>query len=148
MLLPTVLSISIGAAIGALFRWYLSLSLNSVFPTIPLGTLIANLIGGFLMGIFMAITKDHKIISEEGPLTFPCAFLTRDIKRAISSQLFLKIPMEISMENYDNLAVIIDKTSIGYDLGTILQERTRGALVNYTGYATVHLAMKLGEHKI
>jgi len=75
MFLSTILSISLGAAVGALFRWYLGLSLNSFFPTIPLGTLAANLIGGFLMGIFMAITKDHRFISETARLAIATGFL-------------------------------------------------------------------------
>jgi CrcB protein len=70
-----VLSISLGASIGALFRWYLGMSLNSFFPTIPLGTLACNLIGGFLMGIFMAVTKDHKFISETARLAVATGFL-------------------------------------------------------------------------
>jgi CrcB protein len=40
-----------GAAIGAWLRWWLGAVLNSVFPTLPLGTLAANLIGGYLVGV-------------------------------------------------------------------------------------------------
>lgn len=40
-----------GAAIGALLRWGLGVTLNPVFPSLPLGTLAANLTGGLLMGI-------------------------------------------------------------------------------------------------
>jgi CrcB protein len=47
----SIVSIFIGAGCGALLRWALSLGLNAVFPAIPLGTLAANLIGGFLIGI-------------------------------------------------------------------------------------------------
>ena len=39
-----------GAAAGAWARWGLGIVLNPVFPTIPLGTLTANLVGGLLMG--------------------------------------------------------------------------------------------------
>lgn len=46
-----ILSIFIGAGCGALLRWGLSLGLNAVFPTIPLGTLASNLIGGYLIGV-------------------------------------------------------------------------------------------------
>ena len=38
-----------GAGCGALLRWWLGGLLNPVFPTIPLGTLAANLIGGLLV---------------------------------------------------------------------------------------------------
>ena len=40
----------VGAGLGACLRWWLGLTLNHLFPTIPLGTLAANLLGGFLIG--------------------------------------------------------------------------------------------------
>ena len=46
------LAVGSGAAIGAWARWGLSTAFNA--SILPLGTLIANLIGGFLMGIAMA----------------------------------------------------------------------------------------------
>ena len=49
-----MLYIAAGGALGALARWFLSQALNVLFPTLPLGTLLANLIGGYLMGIAMA----------------------------------------------------------------------------------------------
>jgi fluoride exporter len=70
-----ILSIGIGAALGALLRWWLGLKLNTVFPTIPLGTLSANIIGGFLIGIFMGMTKDHAYISENVRLAITTGFL-------------------------------------------------------------------------
>lgn len=47
------LAVGLGAAVGAWARWGLGLLLNPVFPTVPLGTLAANLIGGFAVGIVM-----------------------------------------------------------------------------------------------
>lgn len=47
----SILSIFIGAGLGALLRWSLSMGFNAVFPTIPLGTLASNLIGGYLIGV-------------------------------------------------------------------------------------------------
>ena len=49
-----VLYIAVGGALGAVSRWLLSQTLNTLFPTLPPGTLLANLIGGYLMGIAMA----------------------------------------------------------------------------------------------
>lgn len=49
--LATVMSISVGASLGALLRWVLSTWLNSWWPAVPLGTLAANLIGCFLVGV-------------------------------------------------------------------------------------------------
>ncbi|MFC4821052.1 fluoride efflux transporter CrcB [Dokdonella ginsengisoli] len=51
----SALVIFIGAGVGALLRWVLSLALNPVFPTVPLGTLAANVVGGFLMGVAMGV---------------------------------------------------------------------------------------------
>ncbi|MBS0627929.1 MAG: CrcB family protein, partial [Verrucomicrobia bacterium] len=59
-----ILSISASASLGALLRFWLGISLNPIFPTIPLGTLAANVIGGFLMGVFITITKNHVYIPE------------------------------------------------------------------------------------
>jgi CrcB protein len=47
------LAVGIGAALGAWTRWGLGLLLNPVFPTVPLGTLAANLLGGFAIGLVM-----------------------------------------------------------------------------------------------
>jgi CrcB protein len=44
-----ILAVGGGAAVGAWLRWYLGAALNPLFPTVPLGTLCANLLGGYLM---------------------------------------------------------------------------------------------------
>jgi CrcB protein len=38
-------------------RWGFSLLLNPIFPTLPLGTLTANLLGGFIIGVLMGIAE-------------------------------------------------------------------------------------------
>jgi len=45
----------IGGGLGACLRWWLSLLLNPVSHVIPLGTLAANLIGGYLVGVAAAV---------------------------------------------------------------------------------------------
>ncbi|HEU4627246.1 MAG TPA: fluoride efflux transporter CrcB [Steroidobacteraceae bacterium] len=50
-------AVGAGAACGAWLRWGFSLLLNPVFPTVPLGTLTANLVGGFIIGIVMGIAE-------------------------------------------------------------------------------------------
>ncbi len=55
MLLKSILAVSIGAALGALLRWVLSEWLNASFPAIPPGTLLSNLIGGYVVGIAIAV---------------------------------------------------------------------------------------------
>ncbi|KAF1049940.1 MAG: putative fluoride ion transporter CrcB [Burkholderia gladioli] len=48
---PSIVAILVGAGLGALLRWGLSLALNLVVPNLPLGTLASNLIGGYLIGV-------------------------------------------------------------------------------------------------
>jgi CrcB protein len=55
MLLKSILAVSLGAALGALLRWQLSAWLNASFPAIPPGTLLSNLIGGYVVGIAIAV---------------------------------------------------------------------------------------------
>ena len=50
----SILAISLGAALGALLRWQLGAKLNSIFPALPPGTLVANLIGGYIIGLAIA----------------------------------------------------------------------------------------------
>ena len=70
-----ILAVGGGAAIGAWLRWGLGLMLNPVFPTLPLGTLSANLIGGLLMGFAMEIITRHAIMSPEMQLLATTGFL-------------------------------------------------------------------------
>jgi CrcB protein len=70
-----LLSIGIGATLGAWLRWWFALTMNSIFPTIPLGTLTANVLGGFLIGLFMAITRNHAFIPETARLAITAGFL-------------------------------------------------------------------------
>lgn len=70
-----ILAISIGAAIGAVGRWLLSLWLNKVFLYIPLGTLVANLVGGYLIGVAFALFANHPSWSAEWRLLVITGFL-------------------------------------------------------------------------
>lgn len=51
----SLIAIGFGAALGAMLRWGLSNWLNSTFPSLPPGTLVANLIGGYLIGVAIAV---------------------------------------------------------------------------------------------
>lgn len=53
------LSIGIGAACGAWLRWGLGLYFNQLTPKLPLGTLLANLLGGFLIGVAFAVFQAY-----------------------------------------------------------------------------------------
>jgi CrcB protein len=63
--LKSILAISLGASLGALLRWWLGLALNGLFPTIPPGTLAANLIGGYLVGLAIAFFATYTALAPE-----------------------------------------------------------------------------------
>lgn len=58
-------AVGIGAALGAWLRWWLGERLNPVFPTLPLGTLTANLLGGLLVGVAVAYFERHPHVAPE-----------------------------------------------------------------------------------
>lgn len=74
-MLYSVLAISLGAAIGALSRWLLGLGFNALFPTIPPGTLLANLIGGYLIGIAVTFFAANPQLPPEWRLLVITGFL-------------------------------------------------------------------------
>jgi CrcB protein len=61
----SIIAISLGAGLGALLRWWLGTQLNSLFPTIPPGTLSANLIGGYVVGVAIAFFATFTAIAPE-----------------------------------------------------------------------------------
>jgi len=63
-----VVAISIGASLGALLRWWLAMRLNALFPAIPPGTLAANLIGGYIIGVAVAFFGLYAQIPPEWKL--------------------------------------------------------------------------------
>ncbi|MDO9470423.1 MAG: fluoride efflux transporter CrcB [Nitrosomonas sp.] len=71
----SILAICIGASLGAVLRWLLGMSLNALFPAIPLGTLVANLIGGYLIGVALAIFANHPGFAPEWRLLVITGFL-------------------------------------------------------------------------
>lgn len=70
----SIVSISIGASLGALLRWWLGTHLNSLFPTIPPGTLVANFIGGYLIGVAIALFAAYTDLSAEWRLLIVTGF--------------------------------------------------------------------------
>lgn len=69
------IAIAVGAMLGAWARWGLGLWLNPLFPTMPLGTLAANLIGGYLIGAAVAVFHINVELPPELRLFFVTGFL-------------------------------------------------------------------------
>lgn len=112
MILLSLFSISGGAIAGALLRWTLGSFLNPVFPTIPLGTLAANLIGGFLMGCFMALSHNHSI-PESARLGIVTGFLGSLTTFSTFSAETLTL---LSRQEYSMTFLIV----IGHVVGTLV----------------------------
>jgi CrcB protein len=70
-----VAAVSLGAALGALLRWGLGMGLNHAFPALPPGTLVANLLGGYLVGLAMALLSQQPQLPPEWRLFVITGFL-------------------------------------------------------------------------
>ena len=70
-----ILAVGVGAAIGAWARWGLGLLLNATLPQLPLGTLTANLIGGYLVGLALAWFALSEGVPPEARLLIVTGFL-------------------------------------------------------------------------
>ena len=68
-------SIAVGATLGAWLRWGFSLWLNARLPMLPLGTLAANLVGAYLIGMAVGFFNDWPHLSPEWRLLAITGFL-------------------------------------------------------------------------
>jgi CrcB protein len=75
MALTAFAAIGLGAACGAWLRWGLGLLLNALYPAIPMGTLAANLLGGYLIGLALAWFAQHPGLAPEWRLLVITGFL-------------------------------------------------------------------------
>lgn len=117
----SVLAISIGAALGALLRWQLGIKLNSLFPTIPPGTLVANLVGAYLIGLAIAFFASFSALSPEWRLliiTGFCGGLTT----------FSTFSAE--------LAVLLQEGRMSWALGIVAVHVAGSVLMTFAGIAT------------
>ena len=63
--MKSIIAIWIGAGLGALLRWWLGDRLNALFPLMPPGTLAANLIGGYVIGVAVAFFATFPAVPAE-----------------------------------------------------------------------------------
>jgi fluoride exporter len=74
-MLGSILSISAGASLGALLRWVRAGRFNPLHDSFPLGTLAANLLGGYLIGLAVAYFGERPDLSPEVRLFVVTGFL-------------------------------------------------------------------------
>ncbi|GAA0720999.1 fluoride efflux transporter CrcB [Dokdonella soli] len=75
MNLVSFLAVGFGAFAGAVLRWLLGLLLNPILPTLPLGTLAANLFGGLVMGVAMGLFAHYEALPIAWRLAITTGFL-------------------------------------------------------------------------
>ncbi len=69
------LAVATGAALGALLRWGFSAGFNHLFPQLPPGTLLANLVGGYGVGLAVALFAQMPQLTPEWRLFVITGFL-------------------------------------------------------------------------
>lgn len=70
-----LLAVGLGAVLGAWLRWALSYWLNARWVQLPLGTLAANLIGAYLIGVAIALFAVHPSVPPFWRLLVVSGFL-------------------------------------------------------------------------
>lgn len=120
----SILAIALGAALGALLRWQLGTKLNSIFPTIPPGTLAANLIGAYVVGLGIAFFATFSAISPEWRLlviTGFCGGLTT----------FSTFSAEVTS--------LLQQGRVSWALGAVAAHVVGSVVMTFAGIGTVYL---------
>ena len=74
-MIRSLIAVCVGASFGAVLRWGLGAVFNAMFPTIPPGTWLANMLGGYLIGVALAFFGDHAGLAPEWRLLVITGFL-------------------------------------------------------------------------
>ena len=97
----TALLISLGAILGALSRWQLGIWLNPLFSSVAVGTLVANLLGCFLIGIALGLnlSESHRLLFITGFLGSFTTFsaFSAEVSQALLQQKWLNALMVFSL---------------------------------------------------
>lgn len=121
-----ILAVSLGAALGALLRWALGLKLNSLLPSMPPGTLVANLVGGYIIGAAIAFFANTPGLAPEWRLliiTGFCGGLTT----------FSTFSAEV--------VVLLQQGRLVWALGTVATHLMGSLLMTMLGLLSVHWLM-------
>ena len=120
----SILAIALGAVLGALLRWQLGAKFNSLFPTIPPGTLVANLIGAYVIGLGIAFFATFSAIPSEWRLLVVTGFCG-------SLTTFSTFSAEIT--------TLLQQGRIAWALGAVTAHVVGSVVMTFAGIATIYL---------
>ena len=119
----SIIAIALGATLGALLRWHLGNRLNDLFPSIPPGTLVANLIGAYIIGVAIAFFATAPAIPPEWRLMIVTGFCG-----ALTT--FSTFSVEISD--------LLQKGQLALAASAVVVHVVGSVLLTLAGFATVH----------
>jgi fluoride exporter len=126
------MSVGVGAVFGAWLRWWLAVLLNPILPALPLGTLVANLLGGYLMGLTLGYFEHFQTLALETRLLIATGFLgsltTFSTFSAETTALLLR-------HEYGWASLIIGSHVVGSLLMTVLGIGTMALIKGWIGTA-------------
>ncbi|MDP8986546.1 MAG: fluoride efflux transporter CrcB [Pseudomonadota bacterium] len=118
----SMLAVALGGTLGCVMRWLLQLLLNRYFPTLPPGTLAANLIGCYVIGAALAVFAANPALPPEWRLfvmTGFCGGLTT----------FSTFSAEV--------ALLLQSGRMAWAFGTIAVHMAGSLLMTFAGIATI-----------
>jgi CrcB protein len=119
-----IAAVAIGGALGCLLRYYLAIFLNRYFPAIPPGTLAANLIGCYVIGIAIAFFALSPNISLEWKL-----FVTTGFCGGLTT--FSTFSVEV--------VTLLQAGRLSFAFGAVALHLLGSLLMTFAGIATVTL---------
>lgn len=120
----SLVAVAVGGMLGCLMRWFLALFLNRYFPTIPPGTLAANLIGCYVIGVALAVFTANPGLPVEWRL-----FLTTGFCGGLTT--FSTFSAEV--------VTLLQGGRVGWALGAITLHLAGSLLMTFAGIGTVLL---------
>jgi CrcB protein len=119
-----MMAVAVGGVLGCLMRWLLALVLNRYFPTVPPGTLAANLIGCYIIGVALAIFAANPALPLEWRL-----FLTTGFCGGLTT--FSTFSAEVVM--------LLQSGRLTWAMGAVAVHLIGSLLMTFAGIATVTL---------
>jgi CrcB protein len=118
----SVLAISLGASLGALLRWGFGNRFNSLLPAIPPGTLLANLVGAYVIGLGIAFFASFPAVAPHWRL-----FLITGFCGGLTT--FSTFSAE--------LVVLLEQGRLSWALGAVAAHVVGSVLMTFAGIATM-----------